>query len=186
LRLRSPFDSVPDQQRERLVALAQKLEKVSNIVHVTGKTELIEREATERRKQSEEFNTIVEEVRRFPGLERFLLHDQYPALTKAAERGPVVVLVSSTLASHAIIMRPSGEAVGIPLDSVADAWLLDSGSVWRSAMTEARSVDGDGRKMVKNITARNSLRLKAEEILRNLWIRVVKPVLINLCLEVCN
>jgi hypothetical protein len=186
LRLRSSFDSVPEEKRERLLALARKLEKVSNIVHVTGKTELIERETAERRKQSEEFNVLLEEVRSLPGLDRFLLHDQYPALTKAAKIGPVVVLVSSALASHAIIMQPSGKAVAIPLESVADAWLVETGSVWRSAVTEARSIVRDGRKMVKNVTARNSSRLKAEEILRNLWISVVKPVLINLCLAVCS
>jgi tetratricopeptide (TPR) repeat protein len=186
LRLRSSFDSVPEDKRERLLALARKLEKVSNIVNVTGKTELIELETAERRKQSEEFNVLLEEVRSLPGLERFLLHDQYPALTKAAKGGPVVVLVSSALASHAIIMRPSGEAVGIPLDSVADAWLVESGSVWRSAMTEERSMVRDGRKMVKNVKARNPSGSKDEEILRKLWISVVKPVLVNLCLAVCN
>jgi hypothetical protein len=185
LRLRSPFDSVPDQQRKRLVALARKLEKISNIVHVTGKTELIEREIADRRKQSEEFNALLEEVRSLPGLERFLLHDQYPALTKAAKIGPVVVLVSSTLASHAIIMRPSGETISIPLDSVADTWLLDSSSVWRSAVTEARFAR-DGRKMVKTTPGRKSPRLKIDEILQDLWVRVVKPVLDNLGIEVCS
>jgi hypothetical protein len=185
LRLRSPFDSVPEQQRKRLVALARKLEKVSNIVQVTGKTELIERETEERRKQSGEFNALLEEVRSLPGLKRFLLHDQYPALAKAAKIGPVVVLVSSMLASHAIIMRPSGEAIDIPLDSVADTWLLESSSVWRSAVTEARSIVRDGRKMVK-AKSRMSPRLKIDEILRDLWVRVVKPVLVNLGIEVCS
>jgi tetratricopeptide (TPR) repeat protein len=186
LRLRSPFDSVPQEQRERLVVLARKLEKVFNIVHATGKTELIERETADRRKQSEEFNKLVQEVRCLPGLERFLLHDQYPTLTKAAKRGPVVVLVSSTLASHAIIMRSAEEVVGIPLDSVADTWLLESGSAWRSAVTEARSTVRDGRKMVKQVGSRKSPLLKTEEILRDLWIRVVKPVLVNLCIQVCK
>jgi hypothetical protein len=186
LRLRSSFDSVPEQQRERLVALARKLEKVSNIAQITGKTELIERETAERRKQSEEFNWIVEEVRCIPGLERFLLHDQYPALTKAAKGGPVVVLVSSALASHAIIIRPSGETVSIALDSVADTWLLDSSSVWRSAVTEARSIVKDDRKMVKKVASRKSPCLKIDEILWDLWVHVVKPVLVNLGIEVCS
>jgi tetratricopeptide (TPR) repeat protein len=184
LRLRSPFDSVPEQHRKRLLALARKLEKISNIFHVTGNTELIERETADRRKQSEEFNVLLEEVRSLPGLERFLLHDRYPALTKAAKIGPVVVLVSSTIASHAIIMRPSGEAAGISLDSVADTWLLNSSSVWRSAVTEARSVVRDGLKMVKKVASQKSPRLKIDEILRDLWVRVVKPVLVNLGIEV--
>jgi tetratricopeptide (TPR) repeat protein len=186
LRLRSPFDSVPEERRERLVALARKLEKISNIVHVNGNTELIERETAERRKQIEEFNALVEEVRCLPELGRFLLYDQYPALAIAAERGPVVVLVSSTLASHAIIMQQTGESVGIPLNLVADSWLLNSASVWQLAVTEARKIVRDGQKMARRVASQKELCLKTEEILRDLWLRVAKPVLVSLGINVRN
>jgi hypothetical protein len=188
LRLRSAFDDVPEHFRSQLLAIARKLERVSNVSRPRDNRDpqSFEDEAAERRQQSEEFNSLAEQVRCLPGMDRFLLHDNYSTIAKVAERGPVVVLVSSTLACHAIVIKPSGEALGIPLNVLTESWLISSGAVWRSAVTEARSIarDVNSRKMVKSANPRKSRSVEAEGILRRLWESVVWPVISMLGIKV--
>jgi tetratricopeptide (TPR) repeat protein len=182
LRLRSAFDAVPDEYSKRLGVLAQQLDKVSDSSDEDQNTQTLEREAARRRQQSDQFNSLVEQVRTLPGLERFLLHDQYSTLGKAAERGPVVVLISSPLACHAVVLQPLGQAIGIHLDKIAESWLNDKSAIWQSAVTEARSVLEDDRKLVKKAPRASDSR--AKDILRSLWTDVVWPVFERLGLEV--
>jgi tetratricopeptide (TPR) repeat protein len=188
LRLRSAFDDVPEQFRSQLFAIARKLERVNKIPWPGNNRDLhsFEDEAVERRRQTEEFNSLVEQVRCLPGMNRFLLHDSYSKMAKVAERGPVIVLVSSTLACHAVLIKASGEALGIPLNVVTESWLVSSGAVWRSAVMEVRSIarDINGRKMVKLANPRTSQSAEAEDILRRLWESVVWPVINTLGIKV--
>jgi tetratricopeptide (TPR) repeat protein len=185
LRLRSPFDDVPDEFRDRLAYLARQLEKSSDIFPDAQDSQTIEKEAARRRQQSEEFNTLVDRVRCLPGMERFLLHDEYATLAKAADRGPVVVLVPSTLACYAIVVKSADEVISIPLVSITESWLDESGNAWRMEVIKARSAVRDSRKMVKTGKSSKSMRTKADDILERLWTGVVYPVLSNLGLEVC-
>ncbi|EIN08617.1 hypothetical protein PUNSTDRAFT_134994 [Punctularia strigosozonata HHB-11173 SS5] len=106
------FDMVPGELRNQLLLLARQLERSSHPGQDAREAEL---DAARRRQQSEEFNSLLEEVRRLPGLHRSLLPDKYEALAEAADGGPVVVLVSSTLACHAVIIKRSGDVISIPL-----------------------------------------------------------------------
>jgi tetratricopeptide (TPR) repeat protein len=115
LRLRSPFDCAPNEFRYRLGDLARQLDKSSDILHVTQDPRAVEKEARRRRQQSEEFNSLVDQVRCIPGMERFLLHDEYATLAKAADRGPIVVLVSSALGCHAVVVKSADDIISIPL-----------------------------------------------------------------------
>jgi tetratricopeptide (TPR) repeat protein len=184
LRLRSPFDDVAEEFRNRLVDLARQLEKYSDGLSDIQDARIIEREAARRRKQSEEFNSLVDHVRDLPGMERFLLHDEYTTLAKAADRGPVVVLVSSALACHAIVVKSADEIISIPLDSITESWLDKSGEFWRTEVTRARSAVRENRKMVKTEKSSRSMSAKAEDVLERLWTCVVYPVLSKLGLEV--
>jgi tetratricopeptide (TPR) repeat protein len=184
LRLRSSFDDVPGDLQDRLLSLARRLEKVANASEDSANQQRVDRELAQRRKESEEFNSLVEKVRFLPGLERFMLPDEYSTLKDVAKKGPVVVLVSSTLACHAIILRSSENAAIVPLKAVTDGWLVESASLWRSTVIEARSALRDGRKIVKSKTAPESSRMRAERILRLLWIDVVFPVIQALRAEV--
>jgi hypothetical protein len=177
LRLRSPFDDVPEHLRARLVDLARRLEKVTNAPESPTDQEYIDREVARRRKDSDEFISIVQQVRCLPGLERFMLPEECSTLKRVAEKGPVVVLVGSTLACHAIVLTSSKNAVSVRLEAVTDKWLGESASVWRSAVIEARSVLKDGRKLVKSKKAPGPCNLRTERILRLLWENVVFPVI---------
>jgi tetratricopeptide (TPR) repeat protein len=185
LRLRSPFDHVPDEFRDRLAYLARQLQKSSDVLDDTRDTRNIEKEAAQRRQQSEEFNSLVDQIRCLPSMERFLLHEECATLAKAADRGPVVVLVSSALACHAVIVKSTDEIMSIPLDLITESWLDESGNVWRSEVIKARSAVRDSRKMVKTGKSSKFMRTKAGDILERLWTRVVFPVLNKLGLKVC-
>ncbi|EIN05296.1 hypothetical protein PUNSTDRAFT_74979 [Punctularia strigosozonata HHB-11173 SS5] len=185
LRLRSPFDAVPIEFRHRLSSLARQLDQVSDSTsYSTPDPRIVEAAAMRRRQQSEEFNRLLDEVRAVTGFQRFLLPDQFSTLAKAAERGPVIVLVSSTLACHAIVIRSCGDPVTISLSSVTDAWLLESGSLWRSVVTKARSTLRNRLKLAKSAGRITERHAKAEEILQRLWVDVVTPVLEELRVEV--
>ncbi|EIN08584.1 hypothetical protein PUNSTDRAFT_134957 [Punctularia strigosozonata HHB-11173 SS5] len=116
LRLRSPFDAVPEKNRSQLLLLARQLERTDP---AAKDPRAVESEVTRRRKQSEQFNALLETIRRYPGMERFLLPDEYAKLATAAKEGPVVVLVSSALGCHAVVINSSGDVMGIPLKQPA-------------------------------------------------------------------
>jgi hypothetical protein len=184
LRLRSPFDEIPGELRDRLISLARRLEKVANVSENSTDQQSVEREIAQRRKESHEFNLLVEQVRSLPGLEHFMLPDDYLTLKEVAKQSPVVVLVSSTLACHAIVLKSSGEAASIPLEAITDKWLSYSASVWRSAVMQARSAMRNERKLVKSKKSPGSTQTQAEQILRLLWENVVLPVIRALQIEV--
>jgi tetratricopeptide (TPR) repeat protein len=184
LRLRSPFDGIPDELHNQLLGLARRLEKVTSASENSTDQRYMEKEVAQRRKDSEVFNSLVDEVRRLPGRERFMLPDGYSTLKGVTEKGPVVVLVSSTLACHAIILMPSRKASVIPLEAITDKWLVESASAWRSTVIEARSNLRDGRKLVKSKKGSEPSYTQAEHILRLLWVNVVFPIVKILQIEV--
>jgi tetratricopeptide (TPR) repeat protein len=184
LRLRSPFNNIPGELRGRLSSLARRLEKIANASENSTNQRYVEKEIAQRRKDSEEFNSLVNQVRCLPGQERFMLPDEYSTLKGVAEKGPVVVLVCSTLACHAMILMSSGKASIIPLEAVTDKWLVESASAWRSTVIEARSVLMDERKLVKVKKVPDSSYTRSERILRLLWINVAFPVIKALHIEV--
>jgi tetratricopeptide (TPR) repeat protein len=184
LRLRSPFDDIPDELHNRLLGLARRLEKVASASENSTDQRYMEKEIAQRRRDSEEFNSLVDQVRCLPGRERFMLPDEYSTLKCVAKKGPVVVLVSSTLACHAMILMPSRKASVIPLEAITDKWLVKSASVWRSTVIEARLTLREGRKLVKTKKGLESSYTQAEHILRLLWVNVVFPVIKTLQIEV--
>jgi tetratricopeptide (TPR) repeat protein len=179
LRLRSPFGHVPGEFRDRLAYLARQLDKSSDILPDTHDSRTIEKAVVERRQQSEEFNSLIDRIRCLPGLKRFLLHDEYATLVKAADKGPVVVLVSSALGCHAIIVKSADEIISILLDTITESWLEQSGSFWRTEALKATSSIRDGRKMVKMGNPSKAVSTEAEDNLKRLWTFVVFPDSVN-------
>ncbi|EIN03314.1 hypothetical protein PUNSTDRAFT_139667 [Punctularia strigosozonata HHB-11173 SS5] len=182
LRLRSPFDVAPKEIGDRLSILARQLDKVHDKSSTGENLGVVEAEIAHRRGQIEEFNTLLNQVRKLPGLNRFLLPDEFTTLRKASQRGPVVVLVSSALGCHAVLLKQGGDCVSIPIEHLPDTWLTHSGTEWRSIIVEARAEMRDCRKMKKSKITK-AQRAGAEEILRQLWIEVVRPVMNVLGLE---
>jgi hypothetical protein len=184
LRLRSPFYEIPRELRDRLSRIARRLEKVASPSEHSTDQRHVEMEIARRRKESEELSSLVDQVRCLPGHERFMLPDEYSTLKGVTEKGPVVVLVCSTLACHAMILTQSGIVSSMPPEAITDKWLVESASEWRSTVIEARSAMRDGRKIIKIKKTLDSSRTRAERILHLLWINVVFPVIQALRIEV--
>ncbi|EIN04850.1 hypothetical protein PUNSTDRAFT_75453 [Punctularia strigosozonata HHB-11173 SS5] len=182
LHLRSPFDAVPDAFRDRLATLAQQLDKVCDSSQENNDARIVDAQISRRRKQTEEFNLLLDEVRKIPGMEHFLMPLPFSVLTRAAERGPVVVLVPSSMACHALILKSCGHMIKIPLEPVVtESWLADTGAGWRTAVANARSVSVDRLKMSKTRPTQ-----RVDNILRRLWHSIVKPVLTALEISVSD
>jgi tetratricopeptide (TPR) repeat protein len=184
LRLRSPFDGIPDELHNRLLVLARRLEKVASVSANSTDQRYMEKEIAQRRKDSEEFNSLVDQVRLLPGRERFMLPDEYSTLKGVTEKGPVVVLVCSPVACHAMIFMQSGSVFTVPLKAVTNKWLVESASTWRSTVIEARSELRDKRKMFKAKKVSDSSHTRSEQILRLLRMNVVFPIIQALHIEV--
>jgi tetratricopeptide (TPR) repeat protein len=193
LRLRSHFDDVPETFRQRLVNLARQLERSADISHddSEGRSHLAEKALAQRRRQGDEFEMLIRQVRLLPGLERFLLQDHYSALAKVADQGPVAVVVSSTIATNAIILQPKGGIIEISLPGVTETWLLETGSRWGSmvadANTEARlelSRSKNTADLEKRATFSQSKLRELQDVLAELWTRVVWPIINALNVQV--
>ncbi|EIN11163.1 hypothetical protein PUNSTDRAFT_131340 [Punctularia strigosozonata HHB-11173 SS5] len=184
LRLRSHFDNVPEQYRTKLLELAQRLEKNADISDAFPDQRHVEQAASLRRRQSEEFHALLTVIRSLPGLERFMLHDQYSTLVEAANKGPVVMLIASTNGSHAVIVQANVAPIHVSLDDLTESWVTESSARWRSAMDEARSaVSRDRLNMTR---PRKVNRPAGVDILESLWSKVVQPIINALGLTPSN
>jgi tetratricopeptide (TPR) repeat protein len=126
LRLRTSFDKLPGKYATALRSLARALEKgaisheLSLSQPVLGK---IAEEWALRRKQNEEFDELLKEIRQIQGFEHFLLHEQYSSLNKAAVSGPVIILIDGLSQSHALIVRQDEPPLGILLPEIGQVCL---------------------------------------------------------------
>lgn len=72
-----------------------------------------------------EWTSTVDDIRKLPGLESFLLPPHFQRLQVAAEKGPVILVNVNALRSDAIIITASGDPMVVPLPQaspdVADA-----------------------------------------------------------------
>jgi tetratricopeptide (TPR) repeat protein len=187
LRLRSQFDMVPEELRKRLVILSHRLERSSGISYGAQDRNALEKATARRRQESEMFNALLHETRSVPGLERFMLHEEYTNLREVAAGGPVVVLIPSSVACHAVVIRPDVALLVIPLPLLTDAWLETSSSTWRSSMRAARDEMTNRLNMVKTKSKSKRaplLRSPMDDVLEGLWTKIVCPVLNALHLSV--
>jgi hypothetical protein len=139
LRLRSDFNLVPEKLRYRLGDLVQMLDAHGDIDPASPDQSILERATSRRRQHVEEFHSLLAQIRTIPGLERFMLHNTFSTLAKAADGGPVIVIVPGTLESHALIIKPAVPPVVVPLPLLTDASLEDMSKQWHLGLAQARS-----------------------------------------------
>jgi tetratricopeptide (TPR) repeat protein len=179
LRLRSQFDDVPDHIRQQLISLSKQLEQSDTIPVVPSDFLIAESASARRHQQTKQFTSLVEHVRTLPGLERFMLHEEAANLSKVSDEGPVVVLVPSAAASHAIILRRGQKPVDVTLPALTEAWSIECSINWRVATMESRAACGD-----RAMTKANRFPSPANGVLEGLWIKLVWPILSVLQYEV--
>jgi tetratricopeptide (TPR) repeat protein len=188
LRLRTPFDTLPQELRDEIQAISSELEHA--VYSDPGETRpRQEWEASRRRKQSERFDSLVSRARTYPGLEHFLLPDPFSAISAVAEHGPVVILVSSSVCSHAIILQKASGPLHVSLSDLTEKWLAESGKHWRQVATDQNQT----RLKIKKQSLASHQRdnpdiLQQYKVLADLWSIVIQPILnaLNLTVRSCS
>jgi tetratricopeptide (TPR) repeat protein len=179
LRLRTKFDLLPPHLSEELVRLARQIEQATHRFKRqapdgdSDKDRAAEDAAVVANRQlAVRFESLVKEARSLPGLERFLLHDPYPTLARAAEHCPVVVLLASDDCCAAIVVRGSkAPAEHVALTGVTAEQLGALSGMMQNVSREVRNA--------RNGRAMRQLRPKgdgATRALRSLWEHIAKPL----------
>lgn len=183
LRRRTSFGALPEELAGRLRVAARELDStrgptvrsLDGVYHCDARM----------RQLDNEFEGLIQEARGLPGLGRFMLHETYDTLSCAAERGPVVVLIPSDQACYAVIM-PAPHVSPLRIDLTISQERLSK--LCNSLRTFGRC---RGDISVETEASERSTRIQpptasgAEVLLKELWKKVVKPVIKELHLTVC-
>lgn len=198
LRMRSSLIGVPN---EAIAELTQLFSAVEQGVYITNaETTLIpawgDPALVERRRQSERAEHIIDEIRRQPGLERFLLTQPFSALSEAAAKGSVVVLIAHETMCHAIALTGHGRPPQcIPLPQMTSSRLRAFAEYVKLSNVRGRAIKKSKigqAKVAKNQPAASKAEgkesilgeLNGDKLFDCLWHQVIKPILDALGLEV--
>ncbi|KDQ58775.1 hypothetical protein JAAARDRAFT_34630 [Jaapia argillacea MUCL 33604] len=203
LKLRTNFDGLPKELRQKLLETVQSLEaspeiRKTSIETAAGRTESeVEKAADTRRELVHQFDELVAQARKIEGFERFLMPDLYGHLAQAARNGPVVVLLASPISGCAAVVIPSreGEPVHVPLPSITFQSLKAMAERLRLANSGSRGMvvvdqhdpssvesEGETRKMGVKSTWKKP-KDAFEVVFEQMWSDVVRPILQTLALS---
>ncbi|MFG2887518.1 CHAT domain-containing protein [Streptomyces sp. NPDC048297] len=127
------------------------------------------RAAQERRRVAAEFDALLDDIRRLPGFETFLMPPTTAELCAQAQEGPVVVVNTSDFRCDALVLRPDRLQV-VPLTGLTEA---DADA---RAESFARAVAA-GRDHTRTAMQRKAAQDAVLETLGWLWDTVAEPVL---------
>ncbi|KAG2750405.1 TPR-like protein [Suillus brevipes Sb2] len=169
-RLRTPLDSL-QTCGDHAVTLMHRFRDLSSLLnkppvsHADGTSRVgVEAEETRYRRLVEDWDGVVEEIRKIEGFSRFLLPPLFADLQEAARDGPIIVLVAST-SCDAIIIPHKQPPTSIQLPTNFEK-LLKLVLALQEAIGKDASPKGNQTALIK--------------ALRKLWDDVVCPVVENL------
>ncbi|KAG2141848.1 TPR-like protein [Suillus clintonianus] len=119
-----------------------------------------EDQSPEIRQLTMQWDDVVSRIRMLPDFSRFLLPPLFSDLQKAAEEGPVIIVNASRYGCDALIIFSAQDPVHVPLD-IARSEVSELSSEFQSLAEEFGAIDCQN---------------KLASILRELWRRVVDPV----------
>jgi hypothetical protein len=121
---------------------------------------------------------LLEDIRKQPGFEFFLLPKSYAHLCHASQGGPVVILSSDRESCDGIIIpNPTSDPVNVPLPSVTLQLLKSQGQTLKELLGRC-NVRHRGQSLASgNFGQHEDLTQKSfKEILDWLWLHVVNPI----------
>jgi tetratricopeptide (TPR) repeat protein len=191
LRLRTTdIDLLPDQDAQKLRRLFSTLES-GNTHDGSMSTVQRERHIEERRRLGEAAERMLADIRSRPGFARFLLPPAFSALLQSLpDKGFAVMLVASKLGHHALILSRAETQVkhvsletppGGSFSQAFRAILPRDGGQNFSALNESHVDRALGISRRRHKKPRDSF----DEMLAQLWMLIVKPVVVLLNLKVC-
>ncbi|KAG1783385.1 CHAT domain-containing protein [Suillus placidus] len=120
-RLRTPLDSL-QTRGDHAMALVKRFRDISSLLdkgpasHAKRTSRLdVEAEEVRYRRLVEDWNKVVEEIRKIEDFSRFLLPPLFSDLQDAARDGPIIVLIASKSSCDAIIIPHKQPPTSIPL-----------------------------------------------------------------------
>jgi tetratricopeptide (TPR) repeat protein len=140
-------------------------------------------------KRNTRIQAILREIRAMPGRERFMLGASYDTLRMAAREHPVIVLVAGRGYAFALIMsnatqdRPHALRLDLTSDDLS-ALRVSAEQAGLRSRADMRNCDSGTRiRYQKTETDDNH---KPHRVLREIWRKIIQPVLRYLQLEVCT
>ncbi|KAG1804089.1 CHAT domain-containing protein [Suillus variegatus] len=170
-RLRTPIESL-QTRGDHAVALMKRFRHLSSLLDKPPASDLertprvdVEAEETRYRRLVQDWNRVVEEIRKIEGFSRFLLPPLFSHLQDAARDGPIVVLIASQSSCHAIIIshKQPPASIQLPTDFQKLAKVVIA---LQKAVDKEAGPEGNQPALIK--------------ALRELWDGVVRPVVENL------
>jgi tetratricopeptide (TPR) repeat protein len=182
------LDSVPEVNRLQLENIFRVLQSDGGIIgDVNCLVEDRERALAARRVLNVQAEDLITKIRTYPSLDRFLLPPAFDSLIASLPEGFVVILNSSRLGSHALLLsRAAGlvKRLTISFDASDFDLMMARARLPRDiAAAAAMEVDDDDKMRVIMGISRREVK-GFENTLQSLWLTVVQPVLIGLGLKV--
>jgi hypothetical protein len=143
-----------------------------------------------RHKQNSRIQAILHEIRRMPGLERFMQGSTFETLRQVARRHPVVVLVAAGRRTFALIMSSGSEYEDPPhalhLDLTSEDLVSLKGSAMRAGLRSRADAESPEEYVRLGMKVKGSAKPKEGPltVLESIWRKIVKPVLDHLQLQV--
>jgi hypothetical protein len=187
LQLRMSFDALPSDLAERLCSATKKLQEyhlLKRAHNASGEQRLLEQ-----RVHYEAFQQLMREARLYADFNDFLRPMSIEQLSDVAEKGPVIVLLSSKrYGSFAIIIRSrSPQVERLPLSSVTiddlEKMVKELQISVRWARQEIRDATSEGYERLKLAKGKLGPKMVPDAMAR-LWSTVGEPIMRHLGIEV--
>jgi tetratricopeptide (TPR) repeat protein len=178
------FERVPRNDREELQRLLLLLDRAT---HGTETSELSaaqrERELVRRRHLNVQVQSLIAKIRGYPGLSRFLLPSTFEAVFASLPDGFVVIVNTSEVAHHALILhRSTGLATSLDLDLPRARF--ESAALKAKLPRDATALHKQDRDSSRAMRIDKGAGDSFDYVLGLLWTCIVKPVIDQLGLEV--
>ncbi|KAF8129538.1 CHAT domain-containing protein, partial [Boletus edulis] len=171
-RLRELSAALDDAGATREKSLSTFLESTDDAMHHPTRT--LQEDADRHRKLAIERDKLLQEIRRLPGFERFLLPKDFPQLRASAHSGSVVMLnAAETRCDALILLADVDHVIHVPLPGFDFQWAARLQNTLRALLGHARITRFDDRKGKLATGGGGSW----ESLLSTLWNGIVKPVL---------
>ncbi|KAF8553483.1 hypothetical protein OG21DRAFT_1243275 [Imleria badia] len=122
-------------------------------------------------------DSLLQEIRRLPGFERFLLHKEFSQLCASAHAGSVVILNAAESRCDALIVRADlDHVIHVTLPNFSFEWSAGLYKMLKGLLGDTRVVRFDDYKERVGKPARRG-GFTWESLLSTLWKGVVQPVL---------
>jgi tetratricopeptide (TPR) repeat protein len=181
------FDGVPEADNQELQRMFRVLEHGARRAEVQDQSTVRhERESEERRQLNEAVQALISKIRRYPGLDRFLLPPAFDALLASLPDGFVAIVNASKLGYHALLLhRTLGFANSLELKPFVAGF--DCATLIAQLPRDiVPGSEHDDEVETRAMRVNKGKLVELEDVLSVLWTSIVQPVVDTLGLHVSS